>query len=141
MSEVPDILQVKDVCKRFGGLKALSNITFDLPAGQILGLIGPNGAGKTTLFNLITGLYLPSKRRIIFEGKDITGEKPYKIVQGGVARTFQNLRIFSSLTALDNIKVAKHFASKSSMVGSVLRLPGFMKEEISISSSGSAWKS
>lgn len=126
------LLEIRKMTHFFGGLRAVYDFSFEVPKGAIYGLIGPNGSGKTTTFNLITGIYNPTEGKVFFEGKDITGEKPYKIVQGGVARTFQNLRIFSSLTALDNIKVAKHFASKSSMVGSVLRLPGFMKEEISI---------
>jgi branched-chain amino acid transport system ATP-binding protein len=123
------LLNIKGMSHYFGGLKAVSNFNYEVPSGVIYGLIGPNGSGKTTTFNLITGIYTPTEGKIFFEDKDITGLKPYKIVQGGIARTFQNLRIFSNLTALDNIKVAKHFTSKSSIAASVLRLPSFLREE------------
>jgi len=125
-------LTIKGMSHYFGGLKAVSDFSYEVPKGVIYGLIGPNGSGKTTTFNLITGIYSPTQGKIYFEDKDITSQKPYKIVQGGIARTFQNLRIFSNLTALDNIKVAKHFASKSSIGASVLRLPSFLKEEKAI---------
>ncbi|MCX7027923.1 MAG: ABC transporter ATP-binding protein [Spirochaetes bacterium] len=123
------LLTIRGMSHYFGGLKAVSNFNYEVPQGVIYGLIGPNGSGKTTIFNLVTGIYTPTEGKIFFEDKDITGERPYKIVQGGVARTFQNLRIFSNLSALDNIKVAKHFASQSSIASSVLRLPSFIKEE------------
>jgi branched-chain amino acid transport system ATP-binding protein len=113
----------------FGGLKAVSDFTFDIPEGVIYGLIGPNGSGKTTTFNLITGIYTPTEGKILFEGKDIVGEKPFKIVHKGIARTFQNLRIFSNLTVMDNIRVARHFTTKSGVFSSLLRLPGFLKEQ------------
>ena len=123
------LLSIQNMTHYFGGLRAVSDFSFDVPKGVIYGLIGPNGSGKTTTFNLITGIYTPTQGKVFFEGKDITGAKPFKIVRGGIARTFQNLRIFSSLTALDNIKVAKHFNSRTGLAGSILRLPGFMREE------------
>jgi branched-chain amino acid transport system ATP-binding protein len=123
------LLNIKGMSHYFGGLKAVSNFNYEVPSGVIYGLIGPNGSGKTTTFNLITGIYTPTEGKVFFEDKDITGQKPYKIVQAGIARTFQNLRIFSSLTALENIKIAKHFTSKSSIASSILRLPSFLKEE------------
>lgn len=123
------LLSIQNMTHYFGGLKAVSEFSLEVPQGVIYGLIGPNGSGKTTTFNLVTGIYTPTQGKVFFEGKDITGAKPYKIVRGGIARTFQNLRIFSSLSALDNIKVAKHFNSRTGLAGSVLRLPGFMKEE------------
>ena len=119
-------LTIKGMTHYFGGLRAVSNFSYEVPQGSIYGLIGPNGSGKTTTFNLITGIYTPTEGKILFEGKDITGAKPYKIVQGGIARTFQNLRIFSNLTALDNIRVARHYTMKSGLASSVLRLPSFM---------------
>lgn len=123
------LLSIKKMTHYFGGLRAVSDFSFDVPEGAIYGLIGPNGSGKTTTFNLITGIYTPTEGKVFFEGRDITGEKPYRIVQGGIARTFQNLRIFSSLTALDNIRVARHYSTHTGLLGSVLRLPSFLREE------------
>jgi branched-chain amino acid transport system ATP-binding protein len=126
---MPAQLSIQGMTHYFGGLRAVSNFSFEVPQGAIYGLIGPNGSGKTTTFNLITGIYKPTEGKILFEGKDITGEKPFKIVRGGIARTFQNLRIFSSLTALDNIRVARHYNTKSGLASSILRLPSFKAEE------------
>jgi branched-chain amino acid transport system ATP-binding protein len=113
----------------FGGLKAVSNFTFDVPDGVIYGLIGPNGSGKTTTFNLITGIYTPTEGKIFFDGKEITGKRPFRIVQDGIARTFQNLRIFGNLTVLDNIRIARHYSMKSGLFSSICRLPYFRQEE------------
>ncbi|HWP69419.1 MAG TPA: ABC transporter ATP-binding protein [Rectinemataceae bacterium] len=126
---MPALLTIQVMTHYFGGLRAVSDFSYEVPKGSIYGLIGPNGSGKTTTFNLITGIYTPTEGKILFEGKDITGLKPYKIVRAGIARTFQNLRIFSSLTALDNIRIARHYSMKSGVATSVLRLPSFMKEE------------
>lgn len=126
------ILSIKGMSHYFGGLKAVSDFSYDVPEGSIYGLIGPNGSGKTTTFNLVTGIYTPTQGSIFLEGQEITGEKPYKIVHKGIARTFQNLRIFSNLSALDNIRIAKHYGSKSSLVSSILRTPGFKAEEKAI---------
>jgi branched-chain amino acid transport system ATP-binding protein len=123
------ILSIQGMSHYFGGLKAVSDFSFDVPEGVIYGLIGPNGSGKTTTFNLITGIYTPSQGEIFFDGKPIKGMKPYKIVQGGVARTFQNLRIFGNLPAIDNILVARHYTVKSGLAASILRTPGFLREE------------
>jgi branched-chain amino acid transport system ATP-binding protein len=106
------ILQVEGVSKQFGGLQALEDVTFDLPAGQILGLIGPNGAGKTTLFNCISGVYEPTAGRVIFRGDDITGDKPYYIAKRGMARTHQIVRPLEELTVLDNVMVGACFGQK-----------------------------
>jgi len=124
-----ELLSIKNITHYFGGLKAVSNFSFDIPSGVIYGLIGPNGSGKTTTFNLITGIYNPTQGKIFMEGKEITGRKPYKIVQGGIGRTFQNLRIFNGMSVLDNIRAAKHYRSKSGIFSSILRLPGFLAEE------------
>jgi branched-chain amino acid transport system ATP-binding protein len=129
---MPALLSIKAMSHFFGGLKAVSNFNYDIPEGVIYGLIGPNGSGKTTIFNLVTSIYTPTEGKVFFRDKDITGDRTYKIVQAGIARTFQNLRIFSSMTALENIKVAKHFAAKSGIAASVLRLPSFLKEEKAI---------
>jgi len=122
------LLSIQDMSHWFGGLKAVSNFTFDVPEGVIYGLIGPNGSGKTTTFNLVTGIYTPTEGKILFDGKDIVGEKPFRIVHKGIARTFQNLRIFANLTVMDNIRVARHFTTKSGVFTSFLRLPSFLKE-------------
>jgi branched-chain amino acid transport system ATP-binding protein len=103
------ILQVTGVSKRFGGLQALVRVTFDLPEGQILGLIGPNGAGKTTLFNVINGVYAPDEGRVLFQGDDITGKKPYVLARRGLARTHQIVRPLNDLTVLENVMVGACF--------------------------------
>lgn len=126
------ILSIQGMSHYFGGLKAVSNFDFDLPEGAIYGLIGPNGSGKTTTFNLITGIYRPTHGKILLAGEDITGWKPYKIVHKGIARTFQNLRIFGNMTALDNIRVARHYTVRSGLLTSVLRTPSFLREEAEV---------
>jgi len=103
------ILSLQNVTHYFGGLRAVNNFNIDLPEGSLWGLIGPNGAGKTTIFNLITGVYKPTEGKILFEENNITGLKSHIIVDKGIARTFQNLRIFNELTVIDNIRAAKHF--------------------------------
>jgi branched-chain amino acid transport system ATP-binding protein len=126
------LLSVQGMSHNFGGLKAVSNFSFDVPEGVIYGLIGPNGSGKTTTFNLITGIYNPTEGKIFFAGNDITGLKPYKIVRGGIARTFQNLRIFGNLSVLDNIRVAQQYKVRSGIFASILRLPSFLSEEAAV---------
>ncbi|MBN1243078.1 MAG: ABC transporter ATP-binding protein [Spirochaetales bacterium] len=123
------VLKVTGMSHWFGGLKAVSNFNFEVPEGAIYGLIGPNGSGKTTTFNLITGIYKPTEGKIEFSGGDITGAKPYRIVRKGVARTFQNLRIFGSMSVLDNVRVARQYAPVSSFLASTLRLPSYKAEE------------
>jgi branched-chain amino acid transport system ATP-binding protein len=103
------ILEVRDVTKRFGGLQALSEVTFDLSAGEILGLIGPNGAGKTTLFNVINGVYPPNQGKVVFRGEDITGFPPYEVAQRGLARAYQVVRPLSDLTVRENVMVGACF--------------------------------
>jgi branched-chain amino acid transport system ATP-binding protein len=111
------ILQIEDVSKRFGGLQALSHITFDLPSGQILGLIGPNGAGKTTLFNCANGVYAPEEGRVVFKGKDITGWKPYKRARLGLARTHQIVQPLEELTVLENVTAGACFGHEQRPLG------------------------
>ncbi len=123
------LLSIENMSHYFGGLKAVSNFNFEVPEGVIYGLIGPNGSGKTTTFNLITGIYRPTEGKIFFDGREITGYRPYRIVHRGVARTFQNLRIFGNLSVLDNIRIARHFNFKAGLFGSLLRTPGALKEE------------
>ena len=111
------ILQVQGVSKRFGGLQAVSRVTFDLPEGQILGLIGPNGAGKTTLFNLIDGVYKPDEGRVIFMDKDITGFKPYHVAHLGLARTHQIVRPLNDLTVRENVMVGSCYGRENNTLG------------------------
>ncbi len=111
------ILQVQDVCKRFGGLQALSHVSLDLPQGQILGLIGPNGAGKTTLFNVIGGVYQPEQGRVLFQGKDVTGRRSYHLARMGMARTHQIVQPLSELTVLENVTVGACFGRENHGLG------------------------
>lgn len=123
------ILSLQNVTHYFGGLRAVNNFNIDLPEGSLWGLIGPNGAGKTTIFNLITGVYKPTEGKILFEENNITGLKSHIIVDKGIARTFQNLRIFNELTVIDNIRVAKHFKADYKITDSILRTKKFYDEE------------
>jgi branched-chain amino acid transport system ATP-binding protein len=123
------ILQVQDLCKNFGGLKAVKNFNMTLHKGDLAGLIGPNGAGKTTAFNLITGLYLPTSGLISFMGEEIEGYEPYEITRMGIGRTFQNIRLFPNLTVLDNVRIAYHPHSGYSMVDGVLRSSRYSGKE------------
>jgi len=123
------LLKIDNLSKSFSGLKAVSNANIEINPGELIGLIGPNGAGKTTVFNLITGVYVPTEGRMLFEGKDISGLTPYQVNQRGIARTFQNIRLFADLTVLDNVKIALHQHVKYSGISAVLRLPSFFKGE------------
>ena len=124
-----ELLKTDGVSKVFGGLKAVSNFDIEINEGELIGLIGPNGAGKTTAFNLLTGVYQPTTGTIDFAGKSLVGLKPYQITSRGIARTFQNIRLFSELTVLDNVKIAYDSHAKYSLVESVLRLGRYFKEE------------
>ena len=108
MGQNGQILTVDAMTKRFGGLTAVDQVSFEIGKGEIFSLIGPNGAGKTTLFNSITGIYQPTSGRVVFEGKDITGLKPYKVAELGIGRTFQQIRLFAYMTAFDNVRVGEH---------------------------------
>ena len=123
------LLKATNVSEVFGGLKAVSDFNVHIDQGELVGLIGPNGAGKTTAFNLFTGVYQPTTGDITFNGKSIVGLKPYEITQRGIARTFQNIRLFSELTVLENVKIAFHFHVKYGLFESVLRLGRYFKEE------------
>jgi len=113
----------------FGGLKAVSELDLDLKPGELVGLIGPNGAGKTTVFNMITGVYRPTAGEILLEGRSLVGLSPHRIAELGVARTFQNIRLFPLMSVLDNVLVAFHRESTIGMVPAVLRTPAFLREE------------
>jgi branched-chain amino acid transport system ATP-binding protein len=125
-------LCLSDVSVHFGGLQALSEVSFDLRPGEILSLIGPNGAGKTTIFNVITGVYKISGGSVTYDGQGIAGLRPHRILARGIARTFQNIRLFTAMTALENVMVARHCRTASSVFGSVLRLPSQRREEKSV---------
>jgi branched-chain amino acid transport system ATP-binding protein len=124
-----DLLVAEKVRKEFGGLVATDDIDFTIPRGSIVGLIGPNGAGKTTFFNMITGVYTPTSGRIVFDGDDITGKPPHAVVERGIGRTFQNIRLFQQMTAMENVLVGMHSRLSSGIVGSILRLPRVRREE------------
>ena len=115
------LLEASGVGKRFGGVQALSGVSFSIATGDIYGLIGPNGAGKTTLFNLLTGIYPPDRGSFLFTGKNITGMKPDRIAKAGIARTFQNIRLFANLSALENVMIGRHVRTRAGVVGAVLR--------------------
>ena len=122
MADKKHLLETTDVSEVFGGLKAVSDFNIYIDKGELIGLIGPNGAGKTTAFNLITGVYAPTTGEITFDGKSIVGLKPYEITQRGIARTFQNIRLFSELSVLDNVKIAYHCHVKYGLIETVLRM-------------------
>jgi branched-chain amino acid transport system ATP-binding protein len=122
MAERKVLLKVDDVTLRFGGVVALDQVSFDLYQGEILGLIGPNGAGKTTCFNAMTGVYKPTSGQIVFDGQKVSGRKPYDINHLGIARTFQNIRLFPEMTALENVMVGTDSRHKTSVVGALFRL-------------------
>ncbi|MBI5675257.1 MAG: ABC transporter ATP-binding protein [Nitrospirae bacterium] len=123
------LLNVTDVTHSFGGLCALSGFNLSLNPSELVGIIGPNGAGKTTLFNLITGIYRPDKGSIAFGGSELTGRRPYKITSMGIARTFQNIRLFNELTVLDNIRIAHYTGSRYSPVEALLHAGRYRAEE------------
>ncbi len=123
------LLEVRNLGITFGGLHAVDQFAVSIEKGQLFGLIGPNGAGKTTVFNLLTGVYQPTEGEIVLDGKSIVGQKPAVINRAGVARTFQNIRLFKDLTVLDNVKVALHNQVKYLTLTGVLRLPAYFKQE------------
>ena len=126
------VLQVKGVSKRFGGLQALSDVGIAIQRGQVYGLIGPNGAGKTTFFNVITGLYTPDSGSFELGGKPYKPSAVHEVAKAGIARTFQNIRLFPEMTALENVMVGRHVRTRSGLVGAVLRTPAFKAEEAAI---------
>lgn len=123
------LLSVQNVTSRFGGLEALSDVSMDVHEQEIVGLIGPNGAGKSTLFNIVTGVYQPDAGTVLFQGKKITHLPPAKIVGKGIARTFQNIRLFANMTALENVMIGRHIRTGAELVEALLRTRGFRKEE------------
>jgi branched-chain amino acid transport system ATP-binding protein len=130
MSET--VIRVQGVSKRFGGLQALSDVGISIERGQVYGLIGPNGAGKTTFFNVITGLYTPDSGSFELGGKPYQPEAVHQVAKAGIARTFQNIRLFPEMTALENVMVGRHVRTGSGLVGAILRTPSFKAEEAAI---------
>ena len=123
------MLEIRNVNKAFGGLQAITDLSLKVGEGEIVSVIGPNGAGKTTLFNLVTGVYKPDSGSIAFQGRPIHGLRPNKIVDIGIARTFQNLRLFTNLTVLENVLIPQHHRLRSNWFSSVLRTPGYSRQE------------
>ncbi len=123
------LLEIENVSKSFGGLQATSELSFSVNEGEIVSVIGPNGAGKTTLFNLITGVYRPDDGHIRFDGRSLVGLKPNRVVDRGVARTFQNLRLFNNLSVLDNVLIPQHHRLHSNLFSAVFRTPGYRRRE------------
>jgi branched-chain amino acid transport system ATP-binding protein len=127
-----NLLEVRHIGKRFGGLEALSDISLSIHQGDIYGLIGPNGAGKTTLFNVLTGLYRPDSGKLRFDGHDLVGVKPFRVVLYGMARTFQNIRLFHNMTAIENVMVGRHARTRAGALGAILRGRRTLGEEAAI---------
>jgi branched-chain amino acid transport system ATP-binding protein len=123
------LLEVAAVSKSFGGLRAVDRVSFEVLAGSVVGLIGPNGAGKTTTFNLITGNHRPDQGSIRFEGRPLEGLRPHRIVSLGIARTFQNIRLFQELSAVENVLSGRHCRTRAGLLGAMLRTPGQVREE------------
>lgn len=123
------LLKIDNIVKRFGGLVALDNVSLEIKRHEIFGLIGPNGAGKTTLFNVLTGLYMPEEGKFVFDGKDLFRVKPHIVVQNGIARTFQNIRLFNNMTVLENVMVGCHVRSKANALGAIFRTKKTREEE------------
>lgn len=123
------LLELQTVTKRFGGLTAIDSLAFAIQSGQIYSLIGPNGAGKSTVFNVITGIYTPSEGVVLFDGQALTGRKPYQVARTGIARTFQNIRLFANACAWENVAVAQNLRRKVNFVSAILRTPAYRAQE------------
>lgn len=126
------VLKINNISKQFGGIKALTDVSFEIEAGEILGIIGPNGAGKTTMFNMITSFYIPTSGEIQFKGEKISGMKPHQITTRGICRTFQNIRLFPEMTVLENVLVGTHSRTNAGVFRSVLKTKSQKKEEQAI---------
>jgi branched-chain amino acid transport system ATP-binding protein len=126
----PDnILELTNLTKRFGGLVAVDDVSLQIKRGEVFALIGPNGAGKTTLFNNVTGMFQPTSGRVVFNGREITGSKPHEVARLGIARTFQNIRLFDFMSCIDNVRVGRHVRMRAKLWDSLFKLPGERREE------------
>src|SRR5213075_3512195 len=123
------LLDAQNIRKVFGGLIAVNDVDFTVPRGKVVSLIGPNGAGKTTFFNMLTGVYKPTAGTVTLLGEDVTGKPPHAITARGIGRTFQNIRLFQNMTALENVLVGMHSRMKANLFNSVIRTPGVRREE------------
>jgi branched-chain amino acid transport system ATP-binding protein len=132
--QIAHLLEIRHIDKRFGGLTALADVSLSIDRGEIYGLIGPNGAGKTTLFNVLTGLYVPDGGEFEFEGASLVGLKAYRVAESGIARTFQNIRLFGNMTALENVMVGRHVRTRAGAIGAILRTRRTRDEEAAIRS-------
>jgi branched-chain amino acid transport system ATP-binding protein len=130
-----ELLKVDNITKRFGGLEAISSVTMSVRPNEVIGLIGPNGAGKSTLFNIITGVYKPDSGEVVFRGRKIDSQPPHRIVAEGIARTFQNIRLFSNMSVLENVMVGRHSRTDSELAEALFRTRGFRQEEKQIQDS------
>jgi branched-chain amino acid transport system ATP-binding protein len=128
-AQAPPILVAEGLRKEFGGLVAVNDVDFTIPEGSIISLIGPNGAGKTTFFNMLTGVYKPTRGRIEFNGENVAGKPPHAITERGIGRTFQNIRLFQNMTARENVMVGMHARLKGGIIKSILHTPGVKREE------------
>ncbi len=129
MAEQATLLSVQHLTRRFGGLTAVDDVSLDIKQGQIFSIIGPNGAGKTTVFNLITGIYKPSSGTIQLDGKSIAGKTPDNVLRSGIARTFQNIRLFNNMTVLENVLVGQHIRIPADPISAIFRLPNYTSAE------------
>jgi branched-chain amino acid transport system ATP-binding protein len=129
MAQEQPLLQVRGLTRAFGGLTAVDSVDLDIYPGQIFSIIGPNGAGKTTVFNLITGIYEPTAGDILLRGRSISGKRPDQVLRGGVARTFQNIRLFNNMTVLENVLVGQHTRMPGDVISALLRLPYYTRAE------------
>jgi branched-chain amino acid transport system ATP-binding protein len=123
------LLEASGISKRFGGVQALHGVSLSIAAGEVFGLIGPNGAGKTTLFNVLTGIYAADEGSFRFNGRDLRGRAPHQVAAAGIARTFQNIRLFANLSALDNVMIGRHVRTRAGVVGAILRTRRTLAEE------------
>ncbi len=133
------VLSAENVSKRFGGLNALTEVSFSIEQGQIYGLIGPNGAGKTTMFNVLTGLYRHDEGKVIFDGRELSGLSSDRIAALGIARTFQNIRLFGNLSAIENVMIGRHVRTKAGVWGAITRNRATREEEAAIEASAREW--
>jgi branched-chain amino acid transport system ATP-binding protein len=133
------LLQAEGISKRFGGIQSLRQVSFHIQRGEIYGLIGPNGAGKTTLFNVLTGLYTPEAGAFALSGRSLRGLAPHEIAAAGIARTFQNIRLFAGLSALENVMIGRHVRTQAGVLGAVLRTRATRQEEREIEAAAHAW--
>lgn len=133
------LVEAKNATIQFGGLRAVDGVDMHIDKGEIVALIGPNGAGKTTFFNLLTGIYTPTEGEILFNGQSVSGVKPHVIAERGISRTFQNIRLFASMTALENVMIGRHVRTKSGAFGATFRTPKFKREEAQIQADAEKW--